>query len=361
VLTVMEAGDVPANLGLLEAAGLAGRATPASAEGDGPASPAARALPPAELAVRYPQFLWPNGVAAILEPYAGAVLAGQALAAMAGWLAGQPTATLHPGRRVAAIDRGGAVRLADGGVLPGDRVVVAAGPWSRELLPASAAGDVTLYRQTMLSYAPPAGPAWAATPAVLGLGSDHGAWMMPPVAGTPARLSAASACRVVAEMTDRDAPDEWREHLTGRFAGLLAGFDPAAVIGAADGYYLASAANGGPLLAGLADGAVWMYAACGGMSFKFAPLIAGVLADRALGRPPRPSGLDSIDRPRQLAAAEGSELSGAGRHPTRNLSGAGRHPTRDLSGAGGHPTRDLSGAGGHPTRDGGPGRREETP
>jgi glycine/D-amino acid oxidase-like deaminating enzyme len=227
-------------------------------------------------------------------------------------------------------------------VLAGDRVVVAAGPGSRDLLPAAAAADVTLYRQTMLSYAPPAGPApeaWAAMPAVLGLGPGHDAWMMPPVAGTPARLSAASACRVVAGMTGRETPAQWREHLVGRFAGLLAGFDPAAVTGAADGYYLASTATGGPLLAGLADGAgragsaggtgragsaggaVWMYAACGGMSFKFAPLIARALADRALGRPPRPSGLDSVDRPRQLAAA--GELSSAERRPTRG-GGPGR-------------------------------------
>jgi glycine/D-amino acid oxidase-like deaminating enzyme len=195
------------------------------------------------------------------------------------------------------------VRLADGTVLGGDRVVVAAGPWSRELLPAGLSGDLTLYRQTMLSYTPPAGPAWARTPAILGLGAGHDAWLMPPVAGTPARLSAASACRAVPEMTDRAAPGEWRDHLIRRFGALLADFDPAAVTGAADGYYLADTAGGGPLLAGLGDGTVWAYAACGGMSFKLAPLIARALADRAVGRPPRPAGLDSIDRPRQFAAA----------------------------------------------------------
>ena len=78
--------------------------------------------------------------------------------------------------------------------------------------------------------------------------------------------------------------------------------------GAADGYYLAASAGRGPLLAasadaGSGDGTVWAYAACGGMSFKLAPLIASTLADRALGRPFRPTGLESIDRPQPLAAA----------------------------------------------------------
>lgn len=349
VLTVMEAGDVPVNLDLLAVAGAGNLANGAAnlANGAGAGSTAAQVVPARELAARFPQLRLPGGLAAIFEPYAGAVLAGQALAAMARWLGGQPGVTLRPGRRVTAVDTDGTVRLEGHGGLGGDRVVVAAGPWSRELLPATVAADVKLYRQTMLSYAPPSW--WAATPAVLGLGPGHDAWMMPPVAGTPARLSAASACRVVATMSGRETPGSWRQHLTGRFAGLLAGFDPAAVTGAADGYYLA-AADGGPLLAALPDGVVWMYGACGGMSFKFAPLVARALADRALGRPPRPAGLDSIDRPQQH-----TELSSAERHPTRSgagLPGAERNPARN--------SPELSGAERHPTRSGGP-RREETP
>jgi glycine/D-amino acid oxidase-like deaminating enzyme len=161
-------------------------------------------------------------------------------------------------------------------------------------VPAGLATDLAMQRQTMLSYAAP----WSGMPAVLGLGEPGDAWLMPPVAGTPARLSAASACRTVPEMTDRGAPRQWQEHLIDRFATLLAGFDLAAVTGAADGYYLTDAASGGPLLAG--QGRVWIYAACGGMSFKFAPLIAQALADRAAGRPPRRTGLAPVDHPRPL-------------------------------------------------------------
>jgi hypothetical protein len=37
------------------------------------------------------------------------------------------------------------------------------------------------------------------------------------------------------------------------------------------------------------------------MSFKFAPVLARALADRALGHPARQTGLESVDLPRQLA------------------------------------------------------------
>jgi sarcosine oxidase len=282
VLTAMAAQDVETNVAMVTVAGLP-----------------AQALTAAELSARYPQIrFWP-GRAAVFEPAAGAVLAGQALVGLARWLRGQPAVRLHPHRPVVAIDGAGAVLLADGTALAGDRVVVAAGPWSRDLLPAALARDLTLQRQSMLSYAPTASRRpWAGTPAVLGLGESGDAWLMPPVAGTPARLSAASACRAVPEMTGRVTPGPWRDHLIDRFALLLTDFDPAAVIGAADGYYLCDTASGGPLLADLGGGVIWSYAACGGMSFKFAPLIARALADRAVGRPPRRTGLDSIDRPR---------------------------------------------------------------
>jgi sarcosine oxidase len=284
VLTAMEPGDVAVNLALAAAAGVS-----------------AQAVSAAELRARYPHIRFAAGTEAVLERTAGAVLADHALRALANWLREQPAVRLRPHSRVVAIDEAGVVRLADGDVLAGDRVVVAAGPWSRELLPLSLSGDLTLYRQTMLSYAP-SQAAWAGTPAVLGLGLARDAWLMPPVAGTPARLSAASACRMAARITGRDTPGEWRDHLIGRFTALLAGFDPADVAGAVDGYYLASA-DGGPLLAATGDGVILAYAACGGMSFKFAPLIARSIADRAVGRPPRPTGLDPIDRPRQFTAS----------------------------------------------------------
>ena len=269
VLTALDADQVGPNLALLAAAGAD-----------------AQVVGPAKLRARYPHVSFASGTAAVLEPTSGVVRAGQALTALAGWLSHRPGTRLWPGHRVISVDDDGAVRLSDGSVLRADRVVVAAGPWSRELLAESIGPRLTLYRQTTLSYAPSARAAWAGTPAVLGLGPERGAWLVPPAAGAPARLSAAAACRAVPEMTGRAAPARWRDYLIRQFSALLTDFDPAAVNGAADGYYLA-APDGGPALAASGDGTVLAYAACGGMSFKFAPLIARSIADRALGGPPR--------------------------------------------------------------------------
>ncbi|GAA3586187.1 FAD-binding oxidoreductase [Kribbella ginsengisoli] len=271
------------------------------------------ALSPKDLANWYPRVNFPLGSAAVLEATAGVLLADHALVAMARWLAEHPRVRLLPHRQVVAVSEvegDGVVRFADGATQSADRVVIAAGPWSRELLASSVGPDLTLYRQSVLSYRPPTCRRnWAEMPVVLGLGPNRDAWFMPTVAQSeaPMRLSAASACRPVEEMTDRGTPDQWRHHLVDLFTQLIDGFDPAGVVGANDGYYLAERTQGGPLLAAYGAGTIWAFAACGGMSFKFAPQIARAIADRAVGDSPRATGLESIDRPRQLAAV-GEEL-----------------------------------------------------
>jgi sarcosine oxidase len=262
------------------------------------------AMAGAELTARYPQLQFTRDDQAILEPAAGTVLADQALLAAARWLHGRSTVRSYRGSRVTRVTESGAVVLAGGDVLGGDAVLVAAGPWSRALLPIPVADQLTLKRQTMLSYQPSGFAAeWSAAPAVLGLGGRRDAWLMPPVAGRPVRLSAASACRSVGQQAGNDTPDEWREHLTGRFAGLLTDFEPAAVTAAADSYYLTEEAGQGPLLVQLGESRVWAYAACGGMSFKFAPVLARTLADLALGRVPQPTGLVAVDQPDRYVTA----------------------------------------------------------
>ena len=290
-LTAMPAEELPAELALLIETGAK-----------------AWALSPEDLAAWYPRIRFPVGAGAVLEATAGAVLADHALVALARWLGRNPVVRLHPHRpAVEVTESGGAavLRFGNGTTLTADRLVLAAGPWSRELVPADVGADLTLYRQSVLSYRPATSlQEWTGVPAVLGLGPARDAWLMPavPHSDAPVRLSAASACRPVAELTDRVTPDRWREHLVEVFSHLLDGFDPSAVTEATDGYYLAESHHGGPLLATYGAGTIWAYAACGGMSFKFAPLIARAIADHALGRPPRPTGLPSIDRPRQLAA-----------------------------------------------------------
>ena len=263
----------------------------------------ARYVSGGQIAAQYPQVRLPAGMPAVFEPGAFTVRAGRALRTIADWLGAQPAVRLYPDSPVTEVDDDGRVHLTGRRVLTADATVIAAGPWSRDLLPTGLGARLTLKRQTMLSYLPRTHrAAWDRSPAILGLGAAQDGWLIPPVAGTPVRLSAASACRTAGRMTGGQTPDAWREHLAGRFREHLADFDEALVTGATEGYYLTDPDGRGPLLAGL-GGPVVAYAACGGMSFKFAPPVARALADHALGRPPRPTGLDGVDRPRRPAAA----------------------------------------------------------
>lgn len=261
-------------------------------------APATR-LRTGELQRAHPTVAFPAGLEAVVEPRAGVVLADRALAALVGRLSSEPGVELLAQHEVISLDGAGGLELDDGSVLTADAVIVAPGAWARKLLPAVIAAELTLLRQSTLVYAPADRQAWARMPAVPALGTAEGAWLMPPVADTPVKLSAHSACRPVAEVGDTRTPQVWREHLISLFADLITGFDPAAVTAARDGYYLAA----GPQLALLGDGRTQVLAACGGAAFKFAPLIARAMAARAVGGELFRTGLQAVDHPLQVTGA----------------------------------------------------------
>jgi glycine/D-amino acid oxidase-like deaminating enzyme len=165
--------------------------------------------------------------------------------------------------------------------------VIAAGPWARELLPPALSARLTLLRQTVVYCSVPKRlqAAWTATPAIASLGDPDGVWALPPVAGTPLKLSAAAACRPATRLGGHRAARAQRHHLVARLAQRIVGLDTSWVSRARDFHYLAHASTGGPLLARLDGGAVWSFAACGGTSFKFAPLVAQALAAHVLDEP----------------------------------------------------------------------------
>ncbi|MET0132098.1 MAG: FAD-binding oxidoreductase [Kibdelosporangium sp.] len=259
----------------------------------------ASVLGPDELSTSYRHVGFPADASAVFESHAGILLADRVLAACAGWLRWHPSAQLHPHRKAVEVDVDNAsVKLADGEVVRGDAVLAAIGPWSQDLLAPELAGELVLHRQSML-YCEVPGPAagiWSATPAIPSLGRESGAWLVTPVAGTPLKLSAAGAERTVHEVGDNTTPQHWREYLVDTFAAIIPGFSNSWVTDTRDCYYLTRAATGGPMLAVLA-GNVLSYAACGGSSFKFAPLIAQCLAERLTGADPAPTGLDALDHP----------------------------------------------------------------
>jgi hypothetical protein len=239
---------------------------------------------------------FPIGEGAVFESQSGVLLADRILTACAEWLSRQPKADLRPGKRVTAVDADHAlVRLADGGTLSGDAILVAPGPWARDLLPALA-GDLQLYRQAVLLCDVPAldASAWAATPPILSIGVDGCAWLVPPVADTPLKLSTASACRAVDRVAGTVADAHWRQHLIDVFSEVIPGFHADWVSGAQDCYYMARASTDGAMTAMLGERVV-AFAACGGSSFKFAPVIARALTASLTEAPAAPCGLHAVD------------------------------------------------------------------
>ncbi|MFD6888475.1 NAD(P)/FAD-dependent oxidoreductase [Streptomyces sp. NPDC059957] len=265
----------------------------------GDAGGRAQALTAGRLADLYPHLSLDSGFGAVLEEEAGVLLADRVLAAAVAWLRWQPGVELHPHRAAVEVDGDSAsVRLVNGDVLRADAVLVAVGAWSRGLLPPDIAERLTLYRQSLLYCRVPRqqAAAWASTPAVPALGTRGGAWLIPPVAGTALKLTSASVCRQVDELTDHATEEAWQRRLETEFGDLLPGFGPAWVTDTKDCYYMSFAETGGPLLVSL-GGSGYAYAACGGISFKFAPLIARSLAERLTGTAPSPTGLSALDGP----------------------------------------------------------------
>jgi glycine/D-amino acid oxidase-like deaminating enzyme len=226
---------------------------------------------------KLPHLGFPAGSAGLLEVDAGVLLAERVLRAAARWLAGQSAVTLRPYCPVADVDvRAGHVVLSGGETLGADLVLVAAGPWARDLV----GHPVVLHRQTMVYLRPPEQLAqwWENVPAAGGLGADGRAWVVPPGDGTLLKISSDAVCREVTTTADcgGESQSPWVEELL--TAGILPEVDRYAVAAVKPCHYVTDANTGGALLARVGP-AVWSRAACGGNGFSTAPLVARQIAE----------------------------------------------------------------------------------
>jgi len=218
---------------------------------------------------KLPHVTFPPDTVGVVETDAGVLLADRALRAAALWLARQPNVRLRPGCPVRSVDTG-QVRIT-GETLGADLVLVAGGPWTRDL----AGPPVTLHRQTMVYLRPPEHLRgwWETAPGVGRIGLDGRAWLLPPGAGTHLKISTDAACREVSTVDSADDAD-WAGRV--RQANILSGMDAYEVVAVKDCHY--ASGPDGAVLTEAAPG-VWARSACGGNGFAAAPLVAGQIVE----------------------------------------------------------------------------------
>jgi len=153
---------------------------------------AAHALAPAQLdaatvAARYPM-LRADGIAAAVHVGAGGVLLADRIVAALAARCRALGVTFESGRAASVDPQHGRITLTNGAVREGATLIVAAGPWGPRLLPAL---PVAPSRQIVVYLRPPPRytDAWAAAPMLLDLAAEGGFYAVPPVAGTPLKLS----------------------------------------------------------------------------------------------------------------------------------------------------------------------------
>lgn len=147
-------------------------------------------LEASQLAERYPVLDTSGAIQAFYCPSGGVLRAERIVATLAAHLR-ERGVTLRAEAKVAALDgKRARVRLADGTTLDADRLLVTAGPWTAQLLPALGA-RARPTRQVVVYLEPPVdlAAAWIRGPMLLDIGATAGFYVVPPrVAADGTRL-----------------------------------------------------------------------------------------------------------------------------------------------------------------------------
>ncbi|MFJ9369698.1 NAD(P)/FAD-dependent oxidoreductase [Nocardia sp. NPDC101769] len=222
-----------------------------------------------------PHIVFAPGCLGVHELDAGVLLAERVLHAAARWLRAQPGVTLRPWSPIVTVDPDHArLTVADGRMLSGDLVLVAAGVNSRELVETTA----RVRRQTIVYAQPPTELVtwWEHAPTVGGVGADGTGWLLPPGDGTLLKLSSAGMCRPVGDAREPLIGADFR--VAQGWRALLAQPERYTVIAVKHCHYSLDPGTGAGALEQIGP-AVWARAAVGGDGFRTAPLVADRIAE----------------------------------------------------------------------------------
>jgi sarcosine oxidase/sarcosine oxidase subunit beta len=189
---------------------------------------------------------------------------------------------LHADTKVNEIDTdAGTIRTAKG-VFTGDAVVVAAGAWVNDLLPALA-GIAVPSRQAVMFLSPPEtlAAAWAAAPVLLDIGLASGTYALPPRAGTRLKIGDHEFTRKGHPDDDRYGTDEdvARLNIAARLAWT--DFDRYTILEKKVCYYTVTHDEG--FLVRQQGAKTWLCSACSGHGFKMGPLMGDAIAAAIAG------------------------------------------------------------------------------
>jgi glycine/D-amino acid oxidase-like deaminating enzyme len=219
---------------------------------------------------------------AFLMAMGGVLLARRIAAALVKHLVAAGVA-LRPHRAVSEVDPERArARLNGSETLEADAIVVAAGAWTRRLLPALAPRAVPS-RQVVAYVEPPRlyAARWTIAPVVLELGPRTGFYIVPPVAGTSMKLADRGFTLAGDPDDDRNADPEEAAATLAAARRRLREFDRYRLARLRPCYHTVEPEN--RLLVEKLGRAGWVVSACSGHGYKFAPLLAQRLAETIAG------------------------------------------------------------------------------
>ncbi len=228
---------------------------------------------PAEIAARLPFLRLGSARFALFTPTGGVLFAQRILQDLVRLLSERGVALLSH-RRVAEVDPIRAmIRTADGREDRADALVITAGPWTPDLLPALA-GRVTPSRQVALYLEPPAElrAAWAAAPMLLDQieSTAGGFYAVPPVEGTALKVGDHGFSLKGHPDRERAPGAAELETILALARSRLPGLDRYRVLEARTCFY--SVTEGERFIAERRENA-WLLAGFSGHGFKFGALV----------------------------------------------------------------------------------------